>query len=94
MESNIKSAKKGDFRIAIHKLELDRIKFMLYSYLRIRIKKIEQFASFILDEDNKRQANLRSKLTAEEFAYATEYLFVFVVYIWSFIHDANLTDLA
>lgn len=61
MESNIKTAKKGDFRIALHKLEviiiflnlkclkieqligiqqLDRIKFMLVSYLRIRIKKV------------------------------------------------------
>ena len=50
MEANIGSAKKGDFRIAIHKLELDRIKFMLYSYLRLRIKKVEKFASFILDE--------------------------------------------
>lgn len=74
MESNIKSAKKGDFRIAIHKLELDRIKFMLISYLRVRIKKIEQFASNILDQDSKRHPNAKSKLSPEEFAYATEYL--------------------
>jgi GINS complex subunit 4 len=40
MENNIQAAKKGDFRIAIHKLELDRIKFVLYSYLRLRIKKV------------------------------------------------------
>lgn len=73
MESNIKSAKKGDFRIALHKLELDRIKFMLYSYLRLRIKKIEKFASSILDEDNRRNPNVPSKLSAEEYAYATEY---------------------
>lgn len=73
MESNIKSAKKGDFRIAIHKLELDRIKYMLYSYLRLRIKKIEQFVSSILDEDNKRHPNSKSKLSAEEYAYAIEY---------------------
>lgn len=73
MESNIKSAKKGDFRIAIHKLELDRIKYMLYSYLRLRIKKIEKLASFILDEDDKRHPNVKSKLSAEEYAYATEY---------------------
>ncbi|RNA08804.1 DNA replication complex GINS SLD5 [Brachionus plicatilis] len=74
MENNIRSAKKGDFRIAIHKLELDRIKYMLYSYLRIRIKKIEQFASSILEEDVRRHSNIRSKLSAEEFAYASEYL--------------------
>jgi hypothetical protein len=40
MENNIKTAKKGDFRIAIHKLEIDRIKFILHSYLRIRINKV------------------------------------------------------
>jgi len=73
MENNIKSAKKGDFRIAIHKLELDRIKFMLYSYLRLRIKKIEKFASSILEEDSKRVASSKSKLSPEEYAYATEY---------------------
>lgn len=73
MESNIKSAKKGDFRIAIHKLEIDRIKFMLYSYLRLRIKKIEKFASAILEEDTRRHPSTKSKLSPEEFAYATEY---------------------
>lgn len=73
MENNIGSAKKGDFRIAIHKLELDRLKFMLVSYLRTRIIKIEQFASFILEQDSKRNPNSRSKLSAEEYAYATEY---------------------
>ena len=40
MENNIKNAKKGDFRIALHKLELDRIKYTLYSYLRVRIRKV------------------------------------------------------
>lgn len=40
MEQNIQSAKRGDFRISLHKLELDRIKYMLYSYLRIRIRKV------------------------------------------------------
>jgi GINS complex subunit 4 len=73
MESNIEAAKKGDFRIAIHKLELDRIKFMLYSYLRLRIKKIEKFVSAILEEDNRRNSSVKSKLSPEEYAYATEY---------------------
>ena len=55
------------------KFELDRIKFMLYSYLRLRIKKVEKFASFILDEDNSRHVNSKSKLSPEEYAYAIEY---------------------
>jgi GINS complex subunit 4 len=40
MERNIKSARTGDFRISLHKLEIDRIKYMLHSYLRLRIKKV------------------------------------------------------
>ena len=40
MEGNIQNAKKGDFRIALHKLELDRIKYILFSYLRVRIRKV------------------------------------------------------
>ena len=47
---------------------------MLYSYLRIRIKKVEQFASSILEEDQHRGRTGRSKLSDEEYAYATEYL--------------------
>lgn len=40
MEENINSAKKGDFRITVHRLELDRIKFMIYSYMRNRLQKV------------------------------------------------------
>ena len=42
MESNIQNAKKGDFRVALHKLELDRIKYILFSYLRVRIRKVDK----------------------------------------------------
>ena len=36
MESNIKSAKKGDFRIAIHKLEVNN--FLLKTFFKKRLK--------------------------------------------------------
>ena len=64
---------------------------MLYSYLRLRIKKvelkfdvknlnffkiisikIEKLAWYILEEDKKRGEETRSKLSPEEYAYATE----------------------
>jgi hypothetical protein len=41
MEANLERAKKGDIRIAIHRLELDRIRFILADYLRCRLRKIE-----------------------------------------------------
>merc|ERR1719187_2110066 len=36
IEDNLARARKGDIRIAIHKLELDRVRFMLVDYLRCR----------------------------------------------------------
>lgn len=44
MERNLKKTKKIDFRATIHNMELDRIRFMLSSYLRNRLKKV--FADF------------------------------------------------
>ncbi len=35
--------------------------------------KIEKYASSILEEDNKRNSSIKSKLSPEEYAYATEY---------------------
>ena len=37
IEDNVARAKQGDIRIAIHRLELDRIRFVLVDYLRCRL---------------------------------------------------------
>ncbi|KAK2172247.1 hypothetical protein NP493_976g00000 [Ridgeia piscesae] len=44
MEENISHARTGDFKI-------DRIRYMLSSYLRTRLKKIEQYTSPILETE-------------------------------------------
>merc|ERR1719471_1623190 len=41
MEDNLLKLKKGDVRVSVHRLELQRIKFMVNSYLRIRLEKIQ-----------------------------------------------------
>ena len=39
------------FFFNIHKMELERIKFMLKSYLRTRIFKIERHLIYLIEED-------------------------------------------
>ncbi|BFY97445.1 hypothetical protein BsWGS_00485 [Bradybaena similaris] len=53
MEANIATAKKGDFRISVHRMEIDRIRYVISSYLRIRLAKIEKFTAHVLQEEEK-----------------------------------------
>ncbi|PRD28550.1 UNVERIFIED_CONTAM: Gins4 [Trichonephila clavipes] len=41
METSLQKIQKEDFRIVFHKMELDRIKYVLSSYLRIRLEKVK-----------------------------------------------------
>lgn len=45
MQQNIERARKADLKVSIHKMEIDRIRYVLSSYLRERLKKIENFPS-------------------------------------------------
>ena len=39
-EENLKRAKKGDLKVSIHQMEMERIRFVLSSYLRCRLMKV------------------------------------------------------
>lgn len=41
-EANLQRVKKGDAKASIHRMEIDRIRFMLSSYLRSRLQKVRQ----------------------------------------------------
>ncbi|KAK2142807.1 hypothetical protein LSH36_912g01015 [Paralvinella palmiformis] len=70
MEENIQRAKKGDFKVSLHRMEIDRIRYILSSYLRIRLKKIEKFTSHLLQTE----ATLEDPcLSAEELHFAKQY---------------------
>lgn len=73
MEENISQLDKNDFRYVAHRIELERIKYILTSYLRCRVKKIERFTRAILDEDDERPAN-KKRLSDEERRYATAHM--------------------
>ncbi|XP_046468483.1 DNA replication complex GINS protein SLD5 isoform X2 [Neodiprion pinetum] len=54
MEENMKKLKKGDIRLAIHKMEIDRIRFVIKSYLRTRTVALQHmpanFQAFEVDK--------------------------------------------
>lgn len=72
MEENISQLDKNDFRCIAHKMELERIKYIVASYLRIRLRKIETFTKEILNEDAGRPA-AQKRLSDEERRYAEAY---------------------
>jgi len=63
MEQNLESLPKGDMRIYVHQMELSRIKFVINSYLRTRLDKIQNNFFFYSQVSN---ADNPSKLSNEE----------------------------
>lgn len=69
MEKNLKEKKVGELVKTIHLLELERVKYVMTSYLRIRVGKIEKFASYILGKEEEME-----KLSKEEQIFLNEYI--------------------
>ena len=74
MNENLSRLKKGDLRIPVHRMEISRIKFLINSYLRARLAKIQSYifhykksGSLDLQENNP------SRLTEEEATFADSY---------------------
>lgn len=72
MDENMKYLDKNDFRYIAHKMELERVRYVITSYLRNRLKKIEKFTKYILDEEDSRD-NERKRLSSEESIFAREF---------------------
>ncbi|KAK7866065.1 hypothetical protein R5R35_013564 [Gryllus longicercus] len=72
MEENLEKVDQSDIRVEIHRMELDRIRYVLSSFLRTRLEKIEEFCTHIIEEDSTRDPDERylspgEKKFAEEF---------------------------
>ena len=61
---------KEAFASTLYQMEIDRIKYLLASYLRTRLFKIERLAAYIL----RNHGTTRELLSAEEWTYAEKYL--------------------
>nr|XP_056716653.1 DNA replication complex GINS protein SLD5 [Euleptes europaea] len=74
MEENLKRAKGGDLKVGIHRMEVERIRYILSSYLRCRLRKIEKYFPHVLEKEKTRAEGDPSILSPEEFAFAKEYM--------------------
>lgn len=73
MEDNLLKLKKTDFRVEVHHMELARIRYIITSYLRTRLEKIEQNTAYILEQEAQRSPE-NPHLSEGELAYAKEFL--------------------
>lgn len=74
MELNLQRVKGVDLRAGVHRMETERIRYVLSSYLRTRLQKIEKYFPHILEKEKSRAEGDPSYLSPEEFAFAKEYL--------------------
>lgn len=72
MEGNLAKLSKTDPKVDLHKLELERIKFVVTSYLRTRLKKIECFCVSVLEEEATRSEE-DTYLSPNELQFAKEF---------------------
>lgn len=74
MEKNISNLQKHDFIRRAHEMELVRIRYMLASYLRIRLLKIEDCTQTILEQEAERERTGQELyLTENERTFANNY---------------------
>lgn len=74
MEENLRRAKREDLKVSIHRMEMERIRYVLSSYLRSRLMKIEKYFPHILEKEKTSHEGDPSSLSPEEFAFAKEYM--------------------
>ena len=73
MNEGLEALDPSDFRRTVHKMELERIRYLINSYLRIRLQKIESYTRYFLSEEENRSAD--DKRASEfELKYAQSYL--------------------
>lgn len=74
MEENLQNVNnKNDFRFITHKMELERIRYIIVNYLRCRLQKIEEYSQHIINEETAR-SDSDKRLSIEEFQFAKDYL--------------------
>ena len=70
IEASLEELEKGHFGIAIHKMELARIRFMIASYLRLRLQKIQKYVHYL---SKKSDDYKNTMLTTEEATFLEKF---------------------
>lgn len=73
MEANMSQLDRNDFRSIAHRMELERIRYIVASYLRNRLAKIEMYGESILGEDATRNEDSKY-LSESETVFAQAYV--------------------
>ena len=74
MDRNLNSLSSKDLRRELHQQEVNRIRYVLVSYFRTRLFKIQEFPWFIRKVESLRAPETPSKLTAQEHKFLKEYV--------------------
>lgn len=75
MEENISTLENSDFLKSIYQMEVDRLRYLVTSYARTRLGKIEMFAASVLQEDLERaEKRVEAYLTENETEFAKNYI--------------------
>ena len=72
MEENLLTIDTNDFRRITHRMELERIRFVVASYLRCRLQKLEDFTQHIIITERARPAD-KKRLSEAEIKFAEDY---------------------
>lgn len=71
MDEGLEALDTSDFRRIVHKMELERIRYFINSYLRHRLQKIENYTRYFLnEEENRSQTEKRASESEMKFAQA------------------------
>ncbi|KAJ8935672.1 hypothetical protein NQ314_012693 [Rhamnusium bicolor] len=74
MEENLRDVESIDFKNSIHQLEVDRLRFLVSSYLRTRLEKIETYVAHILQQEEQRiERGNELYLTEQELQFAKNF---------------------
>ncbi|XP_055642049.1 DNA replication complex GINS protein SLD5 [Toxorhynchites rutilus septentrionalis] len=72
MEENLATTNKNDLLYIAHRMEVERIRYVLASYHRCRLQKIEEYTFHILEEESKRPEGIK-RLSAGELKFAKDF---------------------
>ncbi|XP_053679303.1 DNA replication complex GINS protein SLD5 [Anopheles nili] len=72
MEENLATANKNDLLYMVHRMEVERIRYIVASYLRCRLQKLEAYTSHVLDAESHRPDSAK-RLSDAEHKFALDF---------------------
>lgn len=74
MEDQLERLAHTDFKKGLHQMEIDRLRYLVTSYLRLRLEKIETYSTHVLQQERQRaERNEDMYLNQNELEFIQEY---------------------